>query len=441
MSQISSRCQGHQLSKSAQCNQTAFCCFTSLQASTSTVSPTGLPSNQQCTPNTAPDVNNGMCVRLSQISTCQGMRISKSLQCLADQYCCFSTQSYSTSSATSEPFLTTSVTSVTTVTPNSNSTGSTKYPSDLNAPALPENPSRSCTPVSYPTVSGHCVDKAQVSAQCQGGRISQSSQCMPYQYCCFGQPLTTPTVLPPTTPRSTSAPVSAMSTRAPTREPPVYYDNNYPPYGSLNVNPFVGCTPLTEPSVTNGVCVDSAQLTNKCMFMKASKSPNCAPYQYCCFNGTSYESPTDPYYESETVTITTESSSRDISCRPTTEPSVTNGVCVTESRISTRCKAQRISKSIDCLPDQYCCFSGDAGNDVGATQYNQRCSPSSEPSVTDGTCTDKQHLSSSCRSLVFSKSIDCQQNQFCCFTRLNSSANTNGNGQSKSRRKLILTAV
>ncbi|GAU92875.1 hypothetical protein RvY_04899 [Ramazzottius varieornatus] len=432
---ISAKCQGQQLSRSSQCSPQQFCCFTSAQATTPYPTMTSTPStdastNQQCTPNTAPDVNNGRCVTLDQISSCQGMRISKSSQCQQAQYCCFTTNqgpatgtTTTTTEASVTALTTTSTTPpLTTSNPSSTGAGPTKYP-DLNASALPENPFGLCVPLTDTSASGRCVDSAQISAQCQGGRLSRSSQCMPYQYCCFGQPPTAPTVPPSTTPRTTSAPITTGPTKAPTREPSVYHDNNYPPYGSLNVNPFLPCSPLTEPEVTNGVCVDSAQIANKCMSMRASKSSNCAPYQFCCFNSSIAPTPTDSYYDAPSTT--TETSPRDTSCTPVTAPSVTNGACVAASRISTQCKGQRIAKSSHCVGGQYCCFSGDGdtgtGNGGGGTatyppgSQTSTCTPVTQPSITNGMCVSSSQLNVVCRDLTFAKSSSCNTDEYCCF--------------------------
>ena len=102
--ELTLRCRGQRLSKSANCGSDQFCCF---NADSTSVDNNQYPegssgqtvvSGAVCSPNTAPEGTNGNCRNSNELSTmCQGQRLSKSSQCASNQFCCFNGQATVTS--------------------------------------------------------------------------------------------------------------------------------------------------------------------------------------------------------------------------------------------------------------------------------------------------------------------------------------------------------
>ena len=103
------------------------------------------------------------------------------------------------------------------------------------------------------------------------------------------------------------------------------------------------CHPTTSP-YSMGQCVRQSQIVAQCSGQRLSKSPDCMPDQFCCF------------LENQS---TSQNSSTSVVCTPNTDPSVHDGACVTPNQLNSgTCKGQRLSKSSQCRPQDFCCFGG-----------------------------------------------------------------------------------
>lgn len=214
-----------------------------------------------------------------------------------------------------------------------------------------------CTPSTEPDVhNGACTDTNQLSAQCEGRRFSRSSDCANDQFCCFGE-------------------ISSSQTKS--------------------QNSLV-CTPVTEPSVNTGSCVDLGDLSAKCRDKIFARSDDCGGSEFCCF---------EPMSNKEQST--------EISCVPNSDQAAENGVCVHREQLTSRCQGQRFSKSAACGDAQMCCFDSEQ---VSATIPQGKCVPLLD-STALGKCVDRGQLADQCRAITFSKSAHCSPSEFCCFDR------------------------
>ena len=152
--------------------------------------------------------------------------------------------------------------------------------------------------------------------------------------CCFTR---STTAAPPPTPITASPPLPAV------------------PDGTT-------CTPLSNPSVTNGRCVQIANLATQCPTQSA-RSNQCSASQFCCFvapqavngnPGTGANRLTVevslPSQSDATVSVNSQGS-----CRPASNPSA-NGQCIVAQNLASLCKGHQASKSSDCATTEWCCI-------------------------------------------------------------------------------------
>ncbi|OQV16690.1 hypothetical protein BV898_09201 [Hypsibius exemplaris] len=366
---LAAQCKGQRISKSVDCGSTQFCCFAD-----NTGSIGGGGNNGACTPNTSPIITNGVCTDVGQLSSsCRGLTFSKSAQCSSSQFCCFNGQHDGGGSGGSGG--------------GSGSGGS--------------QPSGACTPKTQPSITnGTCVQTAQLSAKCRGLTFSKSGNCNNDEFCCFGGGVG-------------GSNGGGGITQAPYPVLPV--DN-----GSGGSMAGGKCSPSTDPTVKDGVCTTSDQLASQCTGKRMSKSTDCPIVQFCCFSGTPSGQP-GSYNSGLGGGGGAVGGS---ACSPTTQPSISNGVCTNVADLSKQCSGKRLSKSADCLNNQYCCFSG--GDAVNGGSGTGPCSPNSEPTVKNGVCTAPESLTQKCSGMRLSKSGDCANGQYCCFT--SAPYNTGGAG-------------
>lgn len=379
--QLSQQCSGPRVfSKSSDCQASEFCCFSR---------PESLKTSG-CSPITQPKVTNGNCVHPDELALkCGEMVFAKSHNCQAEQFCCFN---------------------------SSSSDVDTKQASSGS----------SCIPSSDPSaVDGRCTEKKQLISLCGSQKFSKSADCSPEQFCCFGflkltqqlggtrqcSPQTDPSitngVCTPETLLTTQCNGRTISRSADCpRDQLCCFDRDIPNNelrkvslldggginsANLQVEP-TSCRPVTEPD-SNGICLNRDQLVSQCSGPKKfSKSTECQHSQFCCFSGVSIKS-----------------------CTPSTDSSVSNGSCVEFDDLSSKCRNMTFSKSRHCEGNQFCCFTNSNGFEEGVKSTGSTCTPNTEPSVTSGTCTNPSDVTTLCRNSRLSKSIQCGNEQFCCF--------------------------
>lgn len=406
--QLATRCQAVSFSKSRDCKAVQFCCFSS-----NVRNPPAENFNRlvtPCSPNTAPQIINGKCVRTDILSIqCRGMKLAKSSECASNQFCCFE---------------------------DDESSNKANVSTQVAGSASPN-----CRPDSQPDIqTGSCIDPGQLVARCQALSFSKSRDCNAAQFCCFSNSQKAPaenskrlvtSCIPNTAPRITNGKcvdddVLSVQCRGMKLTISAGCASNqfccFEDGEMLNVTgiseqlagtPTENCRPISQPDIRNGLCIDSSQLIARCRTMSFSKSRDCRATQFCCFSSDSQNTPA-------------ENPNRILApCIPNTAPRVTNGKCVNTDILSVQCRGMKLAKSAGCAPEQFCCFIED--DNTGALQPSQlkvkghdqplerKCSPRTQPDIHNGTCVDQMLLTSQCREATFSKSDDCLSTQFCCF--------------------------
>ena len=157
----------------------------------------------------------------------------------------------------------------------------------------------------------------------------------------------------------------------------------------------------------------------------------------CCYDistGTTYATPgnTSPVPTASTSTratttttistiphtsvapVTSATSPAASTCSPGSYAAVTNGLCVPASLIGQSCKGKQISPSIDCGQNEFCCFVADSPTG-GFYQPGVTCSPDSNPMIGNGRCVDPGQVASQCPGQLLSNSANCQPSQLCCY--------------------------
>ncbi|XP_055337752.1 uncharacterized protein LOC129587838 [Paramacrobiotus metropolitanus] len=365
---LTTQCKNNKaFSKSVNCSDDQFCCFDASNIANKLETGTAM-----CSPNTAPDVKNGMCVDKSQLhSQCNDLRISKSSQCSSEQFCCFE--------------------------------GDRLLPDVVIAPKT-----RVCRPSSDPASSGKCVARSNLMDKCGSMTFSKSGDCSPDEFCCFENNVKQ-IALQTCSPSSdtsvhdgwcvakgdlqTDCENARVSKSGDCRQDHWCCFKGHLESSSPKIEVPHSCTPIVEPTLNNGTCVEKERLREQCSDRSFSRSTDCKIGQMCCFNRLGLDG------QKETVQST---------CTPASAPDVHNGLCLNPDQLSTQCMGQRFSKSNDCGRQQFCCFAN--------PEPDVACTPITEPTVTNGTCASSAELATKCADLVFAKSDNCDKQDFCCFT-------------------------
>lgn len=124
------------------------------------------------------------------------------------------------------------------------------------------------------------------------------------------------------------------------------------------------CSPLTNPTVTNGRCITTNVVSTQCVGQQLAKSNQCAASQFCCFRAPQAVGGAGviPPRNRLTVEVSLPSDSAASistnskgSCRPATNPSA-NGQCIVADNLASLCKGRQASKSADCAGQEWCCI-------------------------------------------------------------------------------------
>ena len=94
-------------------------------------------------------------------------------------------------------------------------------------------------------------------------------------------------------------------------------------------------------------------------------------------------------------------------CIPQTRPEVSNGLCVSKSDLKATCGDKHFSKSNDCPQDNFCCFSSPGGAGESPAPSQVSCTPSTAPEFSNGTCVAIPNLKNLCGSMEIASSTQC----------------------------------
>ncbi|GAU94352.1 hypothetical protein RvY_06142 [Ramazzottius varieornatus] len=276
-----------------------------------------------------------------------------------------------------------------------------------------------CSPSSDPSITGgRCVNTAALSTLCKTPfAAAPSTNCQTGERCCFSRAVTpapTPATVTAATPTATTSANATPSSTTPRTIPE-----------------GTACSPLTNPTVTNGRCITTNVVSTQCVGQQLAKSNQCAASQFCCFRapqavGGAGAVPAGNRLTVE-VSIPSESAasisaSSKGSCRPASNPSA-NGQCIEADNLASLCKGRQASKSADCASQEWCCILNQddstrlhvsAAAQSASTSDSATCRVATNPSAS-GHCIGLQNLASSCRGHQASKSSDCGPQEWCCI--------------------------
>jgi hypothetical protein len=300
---------------------------------------------QSCTPNDNPQIHNGLCFTMRQLSVqCVDKKASVSKDCAFGRFCCFEDngsvggstdiqnqannvvvtsgqdQSQSESSSTQNPGQSAGSQDQGNAVVSSSDAQNQGQSNLQVAPANPnpvtvvvasvQMPVRSCSPNSNPLIkNGHCLTIRELRASCVDQKASPSSDCDMGSWCCFTddsdkitteaplvavavalpavpevqQPSTVQTETPATVP--VTQPVTVPETTAAPTELPVAIA----PAATSNDQQ---CSPNSRPEISDGTCMPTRDLRVRCKNQRVSKSPQCKIGHWCCF--TDAQNPVPP---------------------------------------------------------------------------------------------------------------------------------------------------
>lgn len=219
---------------------------------------------------------------------------------------------------------------------------------------------------------------------------------------------------------------------------------------SLHFVPTELCVPVTNSNVFDGTCVAASNIQNVCAGLQIASSSNCPASSYCCYaNRAPVISPTPS------------------GCIPDNNPSVTNGVCIQANDLAFSCSGISISPSRYCAIDSYCCYrnsqtqSSSPSPPTGSTGVSRQpttngqsttsvpgtvtttptgsepgsdasCTPQNNQNgqgIQNGTCVPNSQLRARCQKMQISLSLDCDMNEYCCYTSTSVDTPTPANGK------------
>ncbi|OQV11535.1 hypothetical protein BV898_14191 [Hypsibius exemplaris] len=387
--------------------------------------PSSTAANKACSPKTQPAVKNGICVTEDQItSKCAKLQLAQSANCGSKEYCCFSSAGSGSGSTSASPVTvtTTGVSGVTTsITTKASTAAATTTAGSGGAGTTTAKPVTTQAPAATTTTTAAATNApTTVTTSTKAATTSQSGG--------SGGGQTT---------------TAHVSTEAPNGGP---------------------CSPLSNPSVTNGQCFNLNALQANCRGIQMAKSNQCAFNQFCCFTSlnagstaaypqSSSSAPVTatnaPVTQASTAPVTATnapvtqasttsapsagtttayngaaggasntgnrvavvvqvSSSSNKACHPQGKSSSVSGVCIATSSLPSQCVGQSVAFGESCAAEEACCFSEPPKRSV--------CRPRSAANqATTGECMPTSSLSSMCANRAASKSDDCASQDWCCM--------------------------
>ena len=316
-SRLSNDCKGQPAAKSDNCGSDQWCCFTP-PAALKVATPTGSAVDvkitvntdngnanannnnvvvsqsvaAQCTPKDNPNVKNGKCLTMRELSQqCVDQKASASTDCAFGRFCCYSDNEFgppaqsaqtAVAEASSAPASVSVqinkesgpsiVISTASASSSSNSDNTNKESSSSVVISTSSGTSKTCSPNANQAIkNGACMTIRELRTSCVEQKASPSSDCDLGSWCCFSED--NAVVPPPPSQSNTQVKIEVAAAA------PASLDTT----AASNAD-TAQCVPNSKPDVSNGVCLPTKDLRTRCKNQRVSKSPQCKLGQWCCFN-------------------------------------------------------------------------------------------------------------------------------------------------------------